>query len=460
MLKSITCFLFTVIIFNYFLFAQQFGKGILLNESTPEYIQVASTLLRGDYFNLPDRFSLKRFAPTPGNQGTYSTCAGWACSYSARTILNSIKNKYIQPLIDEYAFSPSFVYNQIRKDSSCDNPVILYEALDVIKTQGVLSVKDFGYQCERQIKSQEKYKAGINKILEYREIFNRYSSNKILATKKSISEFKPVVIAMDIPTSFERSGAVWNPQPQDYKAWGIGHALVVIGYDDSLSGGAFEIINSWGTDWGNNGFCWIQYKDFDYFTFSGYEIIDDITNLDVEFSLSGTLTLLLESGEPMDLKKDGTIFQTTSSYPSGTKFNILLSNDQPAFVYAFGTDLKKKTTSIFPQNKKISALLPYKKNNVSLPNEYSSLMLDATTGKTYFCFIYSSKQIDIENAFKKINSGKGTIEQRLNKYFQQDLASEIKTNLIEKNKIELKAKSEGKKLIIVLVEIDHTGDIK
>lgn len=437
--------------------AQQFGKGIILTESSPNYVQVSSNLMRGDFNNLPEKISLKRFAPTPGNQGAFSTCAGWACSYSARTILNSIKNNYIQPLIDENAFSPSFVYNQIRKDSSCNSPVILQEALELIKTQGVLSIKDFGYDCDRTIKSQEKYKAGVNKIMEYREIFNRYSSNKILATKKSLSEFKPVIIAMDVPRSFERTGNIWVPQLSEYKVWGIGHALVVIGYDDSLSGGSFEVINSWGTEWGNQGFCWIRYKDYDYFTFSGYEIIDDIVNANADYALSGTLTFLLDDGNPMELKKVGSIFQTESSYSSGTKFNVLLSNNEPAFVYAFGSDLQKKITPIFPPNKKISPLLPYKNNNLALPNDYSSLMLDETTGKTYFCFIYSSKKIDIESAFKNINKSKGTFEQRVNKSFLQDIVSNSEISLKESNKIVLKAKSEGKKLVVLIVEIDHKG---
>lgn len=438
--------------------AQQYGKGIILTESSPDYVQVSTNLMRGDYNNLPEKFSLKRFAPTPGNQGAYSTCAGWACSYSARTILNSVKNNYIQPLIDENAFSPSFVYNQIRKDSSCNNPVILYEALDIIKTQGVLQIKDFGYDCERIIKSQEKYKAGINKIMEYREIFNRYSSNKISDTKKSISEFKPVIIAMDVPRSFEHTGNIWNPPPADYKVWGLGHALVVIGYDDLLEGGAFEVINSWGTDWGNQGFCWIKYSDFDYFTFSGYEIIDDITNAEAKYGLSGTLTFILENGEPIELDKKESTFKTVSSFSSGTKFSVLLSNNEPAFIYAFGSDLKKKITPIFPPNKKISPLLPYRNNNLSLPNEYSTLMLDETTGKTYFCFIYSSKKVDIENAFKKINKSKGTFEHRVNKYFQQDLVNDSEIVLHDKNKIELRATSEGKKLIVIIVEIDHEGE--
>ena len=36
-----------------------------------------------------------------------------------------------------------------------------------------------------------------------------------------------------------------------------GHAMVIAGYDDSR--GAFCIINSWGSVWGDNGYAWVGY---------------------------------------------------------------------------------------------------------------------------------------------------------------------------------------------------------
>ena len=37
--------------------------------------------------------------------------------------------------------------------------------------------------------------------------------------------------------------------------------MVVIGYDDNKYGGAFQILNSYGKAWGNNGKIWIRYND-------------------------------------------------------------------------------------------------------------------------------------------------------------------------------------------------------
>jgi len=53
---------------------------------------------------------------------------------------------------------------------------------------------------------------------------------------------------------------LWQPKVGE-EMFG-GHAMCVIGYSDSKYGGAFEIMNSWGTEFGEGGFFWIKYNDF------------------------------------------------------------------------------------------------------------------------------------------------------------------------------------------------------
>ena len=64
---------------------------------------------------------------------------------------------------------------------------------------------------------------------------------------------------------------VWNPTQDDASMMGFGgHAQCVVGYDDAKYGGAFLIMNSWGPQWGNNGFAWVRYKHFKYFVREAY----------------------------------------------------------------------------------------------------------------------------------------------------------------------------------------------
>jgi C1A family cysteine protease len=39
--------------------------------------------------------------------------------------------------------------------------------------------------------------------------------------------------------------------------FGVNHDVVITGWDDSKQ--AFQVRNSWGTGWGNNGYCWVGY---------------------------------------------------------------------------------------------------------------------------------------------------------------------------------------------------------
>ena len=88
--------------------------GLLLDDSLYANSPTAAPLMRGDYGDLPPSASLKKNAPTPGNQGPYGTCAGWSTAYAGRTILEAIRNNWTGSIVDKNAFSPSFVYNQIR----------------------------------------------------------------------------------------------------------------------------------------------------------------------------------------------------------------------------------------------------------------------------------------------------------------------------------------------------------
>jgi C1A family cysteine protease len=48
------------------------------------------------------------------------------------------------------------------------------------------------------------------------------------------------------------------------------HAMLVVGYNDALK--AFKVVNSWGKNWGNEGYCWISYGFFKKHTSPDYKI--------------------------------------------------------------------------------------------------------------------------------------------------------------------------------------------
>lgn len=77
------------------------------------------------------------------------------------------------------------------------------------------------------------------------------------AIKAQIAVGNPVVIGISVYPDFDNLNSD-NPiyDQIDGENRG-GHAVCVVGYDDSKK--AVKIINSWGKDWGINGYGWISY---------------------------------------------------------------------------------------------------------------------------------------------------------------------------------------------------------
>jgi hypothetical protein len=55
--------------------------------------------------------------------------------------------------------------------------------------------------------------------------------------------------------------SVYLPNPKIKDLNGYKHAFTIVGYDDNKLGGALELQNSWGTEFGDQGFIWIKYED-------------------------------------------------------------------------------------------------------------------------------------------------------------------------------------------------------
>jgi len=451
------------IIFKYFLIlainvnvnSQQFGTGILLDAEYYENSPEAAPLTRNVYLNLPYEVSLKKYTPTPGNQGINSTCAGWASAYTGRTILSAISNNWNREISDNNVYSPSFVYNLIRKNKDCDGGVSLVDALEVLRNKGALKINQFGVDCKKEISAIDTKRAEANKILEYREIFDFRNKNKSLLVKKSISESKVVIVAMDCPLSFERVELVWNPDTSDFHYWGRGHALAVVGYSDIKYGGAFELMNSWGTNWGNSGFAWVKYSDFEYFFKYGFELIEKLNSTEGTAELSGDLFFKLDNGNMMNIKNNNNYFETENPYPSGTRFVLLLGNKQPAYVYAFGTDLSFKTFKLFPYTDRMSALLPYDNTQIILPDENTFIVLDSLEGTSYLCFLYSQYPVDMDKLMIGFENTSGSVAERLKFLLKGRSISKENINYITGESIRFRAKSKDGFIVLILVAIKH-----
>jgi hypothetical protein len=269
-----------VLVFTLFLlsvFAQQ-STGLQFDERAYNRIpEIEKPLGFGE--NMPASFSLRSYTPKVENQGQFGTCVGWSTTYYAATIEYAFQQKLnSNEFITASAFDPYYTYLNITKQTnffSCADGSLITDAGIFLKEKGLKRLRYNQLTCGTKIDASNKPGNVPAKVTGFSRVFNPKLSKQenISALKVALSEGHPVVIGMGLPQSFYAIGknGLFEPKQDDAKfvADFGGHAMAVIGYDDERFGGTFEIVNSWGDEWADNGFCYVKYDDFVVFTRMG-----------------------------------------------------------------------------------------------------------------------------------------------------------------------------------------------
>ncbi|NJO03470.1 MAG: DUF4384 domain-containing protein, partial [Bacteroidia bacterium] len=149
-------------------------------------------------------------------------------------------------------------------------------------------------------------------------------------------------------------------------------------------------------------------------------------------------------------------YHSAQAYPSGTRFRIYISNHQPAYVYAIGSDLSGEIFQVFPHAEGVSPALNYASNHVAIPDEEHFIETDAMVGTDFLAVLYSPVPLDIKAIQNQISRAAGNFVQQLQSALGQNL---VETNLVQYNNeiIRFEAQSGGKSLVAVVVAMDHVN---
>lgn len=402
-----------------------FQTGGNFNKEIYEETEIFEPLADNKKNPLPERVSLKEYCPTRLNQGKQGSCVAWASAYAARTILEA-KRTGKNP--NTVRYSPSFMYNQISIDhKNCQGSYIKY-AMDNLMKVGAVGFNDFQYDdsdCNRKPGSGLMSDAQVNKIKGFQRLTEESTgkSNEMLAMKQNLAKGSPIIIGMMVGGSFMKNmmgREMWTPSNTDYQQRGFGgHAMCVIGYDDYKAGGAFQIMNSWGEDWGDKGFFWIRYSDFKEFNREAYGLYPmGDANKKTEHRFKGSFGLELNAGKrKINLKQVGDFyFETTSTLKPGDKFKVELTNNIECYTYIFGEDDDKSIDVLFPYTPKHSPYCGITGTRL-FPRDYSMVPnQNGTVDK--IAILVTKKPIDYDVYKKKINAANGTtLEEKMKNAF-------------------------------------------
>ncbi len=401
--------------------------------------------------------SLKQFVPDINNQGSYGTCVGWSSAYYGLTILNArINNIGSKEEINSNTFSPVFTYlnANVDDDYDCQGGAYINRALEMMVDKGVPFFKDYNVMCDSYIPSDIWVKAEDHKIKDYSRLFSGDEDEdlKIESVKRSLINGNPVIIGFVVENSFYYAENVFEPDNLGSQG---GHAMCVVGYDDEKYGGAFEIVNSWGENWGNNGFIWVRYNDFVNYTKYAFEMIPAKRVEQPESILAGELNMKLYDGSKMEIEKGkgdygGTVlgwqdvvvdeavqsigdYVTTAIHEENTKYRIYAKVNKPAYIYVLGADSDGRNGVLFPHKEDISPYISYEDTEVIIPGEKYWFRLSSPVASDYTVVIFSEEKIDINETKDQLDDLEGELLDKLYVIFKDKLIDKNKVTLDESN---------------------------
>ncbi|MBN2212741.1 MAG: C1 family peptidase [Bacteroidales bacterium] len=389
-----------------------FGTGLMMDEEVYDQAAVFEPLADNIKNPLPESVSLLEYCPRRMNQGSQGSCVGWSSAYAARTILHARASGQ-DP--DDVTFSPSYVYNQIALPG-CQG-TYMQNAMEVMHEGGALPFSNFAYDessCSKKPTEAEKMAASAFRTKGFNRLTqggNDYRTD-LLAIKQNLAQGAPVVIGMMVGGSFmsDMTGQeLWTPRRSDYNMYGFGgHAMCVIGFDDYYEGGAFQVMNSWGEEWGDEGIFWIRYNDFDYFTQEAYGLYpmgdaDKVASyrLDVEIGLVVNTT-----GEYIPLRyNSGITYASASTVNKNTDFKVEITNSLECYTYIFGQETDGSSYVLFPYTAKHSPYCGITGTRL-FPKDYS-LYPDEVGDSDFIAIVVSVQKLDYNRLNGAINSAPG-----------------------------------------------------
>jgi len=246
----------------------------------------------------------------------------------------------------------------------------------------------------------------------------------------------------------------------------------VVGYDDKKYGGSFLIMNSWGPEWGVNGFAWVRYRDFNYFVREAYGLdpmqkvgaaasqpfICEIGLVEVSYD-EGLKKTVSKGYVPLKLAA-GNKFESVSPLKKAvTKFKMEVKNSTECYVYVFGKETNGTSYTLFP----------YPRNDDATKTKYSpfcgitgtrlfpkdkSMQPDSIGNRDVIAIVVSKKELDWFNLNKAISLNAGSdYATRLNSALGASLVKNVSFQNTAKGTITFSSPASDDQVAACIVEI-------
>lgn len=371
----------------------EYATGTAMDDATYDYHEQFDITQYA--VSLPRVYAMSQFVPKVGNQLKFPHDIGWSIA-TATTIVDAVYsgdfNK--ENSISELR-SPYFI-NMIwsAELNPCKEPMSLSRSIDKLRDIGIPKLQDYVSLCPSSQDDRVLEQASQLTKYQYEKVFSREApkKEKVYRIKTKVSMDRPVIISFHCPASFVSAKDFWSPKEKMNENFPL-HSVVVVGYDDELYGGAFQILNSWSNRWGNEGYMWIRYEDADFIRYGysvGYQARDgeNLTVVNGELNFKDAITkdvLPFSRFNPRG-------FYQFSVGASDLEFSLSGNLNKPFYMkmyYKSGDDIVR----IYPMDSWRSALFEYSFMEFDVPGEENYYTIEEDLFSSLYVFI-SLKSID------------------------------------------------------------------
>ncbi len=169
-------------------------------------------------------------------------------------------------------YSRLYLYARARQvaggELADDSGVYIRDVFKALRGDGVCLESEWPYGDGSKFSIEPDDRAASAALLHQAKFYYRCPSLRTI--RASIAHGFPVEIGFDVPGGMfhpvtAATGEVYYPErATDFEG---GHAIALVGYDDTRmvgnDQGAFRFRNSWGADWGDDGDGWLPYRFFE-----------------------------------------------------------------------------------------------------------------------------------------------------------------------------------------------------
>jgi C1A family cysteine protease len=242
---------------------QRYALGCLKDHYDPRDYRMSDFL---QAFPTPDRVDHAEEMPPIFDQGPRGTCVACAAGYYDKSYQEGGEHGWDLAGAD-HQFSPLFIYSQ-REDRSGDFGMSIRAAMKIIYNQGVCPLSEMPYDVDRidtpptdrQLELARPFRAK-----SYARLTSIYEMEQYLLNNCFIAGVLVHQRFLDAP-----GGVIGLPEPGE--AYVGGHAVCVVGFDRRNH--FFKFINSWGPNWGDDGFGHISYAAMQALLMDAWGMVD------------------------------------------------------------------------------------------------------------------------------------------------------------------------------------------